>query len=177
MKHTKLALLLSSVLLSSVAAAESNPLTCKVTLTQTQKRGWFLGGLNLMPRTTAAKKFVSFTLDPEEGDGQAWVHQNQCISKRDFKSGAFQGTLCIFLMTRPETRDAASPALDIWVGRDAVSLDREGDPLPQTTQSYGGVQAVVPLNGDGKSFLYSQRFATSGAKGELEALTISCGAS
>jgi len=177
MKHTKLYFLLSSVLLSSVAAAEVQPLTCEVTLHQARKRGALDIAQKLTPLSAYAQKFSAFTFDPKEGEGQAWIHQNVCVSSRDFKNGAFKGNLCVLLMTRPEGVDAASPALEIHVFRDGVPLDDKDVLRNRTSKAYGGLQAVVPFNPEGQSFLYAQRFAKAGVKGELEDVTISCSAS
>lgn len=73
--------------------------------------------------------------------------------------------------------DSTRSALGVNVARDAVSLDDRGAPGNRISKSYGGLQAVFPLNPDGQSFLYTQRFATTGAAGQLQDLTISCKAS
>jgi hypothetical protein len=170
MKHTRLSLLLVALLLSSAAAAESKPLACKVTLTQTITDF----PRKLAPRTSWGRQFGSFSLDLKKSP--AWLHQNLCVSKRDFRGASFEGTLCVVLMTAPGTPASGAAVLDVEVSRDAISVDD----LPNVTPSskrYGGVRATVPLDTEGKTFSFTQGFATSGAKGELHDLTISCSAS
>jgi hypothetical protein len=176
MKHSLCSLLAVLLFIPTVVVADSKPLTCKVTLWQSSKSI----PETLKPRTAFGEKFSSFSLDLQQNPDEAYLHQNQCVNRRDFKGGSFEGTLCLLVMTARELPSAdAAPALYLDVSRQVVSSASGGNGLLSGSgnKSLGSVHAVIPLATDGKTVVFQQSFATNGLRGDLAQLNFECGAS
>jgi len=176
MKHSLCSLLAVLFFVPAVVVADSNPLTCKVTLLQSSKSL----PRTLKPRTEFGEKFSSFSLDLQKNPDEAWLHQNLCVNKKDFRGGSFEGTLCLVIMTARELPSAESaPALYVDVSRQVESSASRGKGLLSgiSNKSLGSVHAVIPLATNGATVVYQQSFATNGSRGDLTQLNFECSAS
>ena len=170
--------LLALIPLPSVAASEGTSLPCTISLWQTQKNSQ--GGLfdvnasQLEPRTTYGQRFSSFTLDLQKVGGEAWLHQNLCVGRRDFRGGRFAGTLCVVVMTARESEDNPSAsALTVDVSRVCQTL---GDKIqPVGSENLGGLRAAVPIDASGRAVSLTQFLPLSRGKADLLRIEISCG--
>jgi hypothetical protein len=176
MKHSICSLLAVLFLVPAVVAADSKPLTCTVILQQSSKSM----PRTLKSRTEFGEKFSSFSLDLQKNPDEAWLHQNLCVNKKDFRGGSFEGTLCLVVMTARELPSAdAAPALYVDVSRQGESSPSRGKGLLSgiSNRSLGSVHAVIPLATDGATVVYQQSFASDGSRGELAQLNFECSAS
>ena len=163
--RTTISLLLAIVFnLPGAVVAEVNQLTCSVTLQDSQKV--------LKPRSATARLFSSFTLDLSIDKGNGWMHQNQCVSAKDFRGAHFDGYLCLFVITGTVSPDP-SASVKLWVdlSRDAVE---SGTVPTRSLRIKGGSGFVVPINLSGEKVTVQQTFATRGRRGELTMANISC---
>jgi hypothetical protein len=176
MKHSLCSLLAVLFFVPAVVVADSKPLTCKVTLQQSSKSV----PKTLKPRTEFGDKFSSFSLDLQKNPDEAWLHQNLCVNKKDYRGGAFEGTLCLVVMTARELPSAdAAPALYVDVLRQVKSSasGRKGLLSGISNKSLGSVHAIIPLATDGRTVVYQQSFASDGSRDDLTQLNFECSAS
>jgi len=170
------------LLTPSLARAEGNTLSCKISLWQVpkSKKGAVspFDAIELEPRTSYGKSFSTFELELDRVGGEAWLHQNMCVGRRDFRSGRFPGTLCVVVMTAQESEGtAAASALVVDVSRLAqVSQTQGGKLLPPVTENLGGFRGSIPIDASGKTVSLTQFFPPSKSReGDLAKMEIACG--
>ncbi|NDC38721.1 MAG: hypothetical protein EBZ48_11800 [Proteobacteria bacterium] len=170
------------LLTPGLAGAEGNTLSCKISLWQVpkSKKGAVSpsDAIELEPRTSYGKSFSTFELELDRVGGEAWLHQNMCVGRRDFRSGRFLGTLCVVVMTAQESEGTASAsALVVDVSRLAqVSQTQGGKLLPPVTENLGGFRGSIPIDASGKTVSLTQFFPPSKSReGDLAKMEIACG--
>jgi hypothetical protein len=173
---------LSLIITPGLAGAEGNALSCKINLWQLpkSKQGALspFDAIELEPRSSYGKAFSTFVLELDRVGGEAWLHQNMCIGRRDFRSGRFPGTLCVVVMTSQESESGASAsALVVDVSRFAqVSQTQGGKLLSPVTENLGGFRSSIPIDASGKTVSLTQFFPVSKSKeGDLAKMEIACG--
>ncbi len=110
---TKTTFLITAIILSIVKSAHAESpkiLDCRVELSSTNPTD------DMTPKTGYGKKFVAFkvdqTLDPDLG----WMHQNLCVTKKDFVRASFQGDLCLVAIGSRFLESAGgAPALYLYI--------------------------------------------------------------
>jgi hypothetical protein len=170
--------LLVLIPMQAMAASKGISLPCTISIWQTQKatQNGLLGGnaVQLEPRTSEGQRFTSFPLDLQKVGDEAWLHQNLCIDRRDFRGGRFAGTLCVVVMTARESEENPSAySLIVDVSRLAQQLG--GKPQPLGAQSLGGLRVAVPVDTSGRLVSVTQFLPVSRGKRDLFQIDISCG--
>lgn len=163
--RTTLSLLLALIFNApSAVFAEVNQLTCSVRLQDTLRV--------LKPRSATGQEFSTFTLDLSIDDRRGWVHQNRCVSAKDFRGASFDGYLCLVVTTGTGSPDpSAKVKLSVELSRDAVQYGK----VPSSSyRSRGSSRFLVPINPSGEMATVQQTFATRGARGDLYEASISC---
>ena len=150
--------------LPGAVVAEVNQLRCSVTLQDTQRV--------LKPRSAAGQEFSTFTLDLSIDKGSGWVHQNRCVSAKDFRGASFNGYLCLVVTTGTGSPDLSAPVkLSVDLSRDAVEY---GTVPTSSVRSKGSSRFLVPINLSGEMVTVEHTFATRGRRGELYEASIWC---
>lgn len=150
--------------LPGAVVAEGNQLKCGVVLQDTQTV--------LKPRSEFGRVFSTFTLDLSLDRGNGWVHQNRCVSARDFRGASFNGYLCLLVITGTGSPDPSAPMkLSVELSRDGVEY---GKVPARSLRIKGSSRLLVPFNPSGEMVTVEHTFATMGRKGELQMASISC---
>jgi hypothetical protein len=175
-----LALLLTLTGASALAQSEGNQLECKINLWQSRRdsKHETLGynATRLEPRTRYGQKFSSFPLDLQKVGEEAWLHQNLCVGKRDFRQGSFAGTLCVVVMTSRESEENPSvSSLVIDVSRvGKTSLNSVGKLSSVLGDNLGGFSTTVPFDVSGRAVSIIQALPSASTRGDLLKIEISC---
>ncbi len=134
--------------------------------------------VKLEARSKDGDDFSTFSLDLSRLGGEAWFHQNLCVNRHDFYKAKFSGTLCVQVITLPESnQDRSASALLVDVSRQVRSSGNLGGRLiSPREQTLGGFRSSTPIDAAGKSVFLSQMFPTSKDRpNELSRIEILCG--
>ncbi len=158
-------------------AAQATSLACEITLWQTKKSE--LAGISaapIRPRTEAGKRLTSFILNLAKVGGEAWLHQNVCVDRCDFRGGRFAGTLCALVMTaRESAEDSSSSALIVDISRLEQGLAPTiRKPASLDGESLGGFRVEIPIDPAGSTISLSQILPQAKGRPDLFKIEIAC---
>lgn len=175
-----LAAVLTPLPICAVATAEGTQLQCQIRLLQSVKASQEdpLGSssVQLEPRTAFGRQLSAFSLDLSKLGGEAWLHQNLCVNRRDFRGGRFAGTLCVLVMTQPEAEESTTTSsLVVDVSRLGRRTPSSGGAPSLGPENLGGFSMTVPVDASGKSITLTQWVPVSRDREELLRIEMACG--
>jgi hypothetical protein len=172
MRSTIRSIFITVVSLTVPTVALCAPLKCSVRISDSERNDSFV------PQTDFGRSFSEFTLDLSRDPDQAWLHQNMCINRSDFKGARFTGSVCLIVMsTRSGTTPTGLPALyvSVWQGKPTIApqprLLSKGISVSRRMNSDS--ELVIPINLNAREIRWRQTFKINSSR-DLAYLDITC---